>query len=130
MLHIFTAIAWQSGKFWLWNSSKIYSVFFFKSSGFHWLVWHNKRTFDINRDGNLRHLRLWTSKSCRWSISSYPLFRKHVLNSRKPRRKCGEAPKCMIHRWIIVCRSTSCNSSGRTFRRKSWYKSPLGSGRM
>jgi len=41
-------------------------------------------------------------------------------NSRTSRRKCGGAPSGMNHKWILVCRSTSCNSSGRKFRRKLW----------
>jgi hypothetical protein len=34
-------------------------------------------------------------------------------------RKCGGSPQRMTQKWIILCRSTSCNRSGRTFRRKS-----------
>ena len=40
-------------------------------------------------------------------------------SSRTARRKRGGAPCYMNHIWIIVCRSTSCNSSIRTFRSKS-----------
>jgi hypothetical protein len=41
-------------------------------------------------------------------------------NSRSARRKCGRAPSCMNRKWMRVCRSISCNSSGRTFRRQLW----------
>jgi hypothetical protein len=39
-------------------------------------------------------------------------------NSRTTRRKCGGAPRYMNRKWIIVCGSTSCKSSRRTFRSK------------
>ena len=40
-------------------------------------------------------------------------------NSGNERPKCGGAPQSMNQKWIIACRSTFCNSSGRTFLRKS-----------
>ena len=41
-------------------------------------------------------------------------------NSPNARRKCGGGRSCTNHKWILVCRSTSCNRYGRTFRTKSW----------
>jgi len=42
-----------------------------------------------------------------------------LKNSLTARKKRGGAPWYMNHKWIIVCSSTSCNSSIRTFRSKS-----------
>ena len=39
-------------------------------------------------------------------------------NSQTVRRKCDGVPCYVNHKWIIVCRLTSCNSSIRTIRRK------------
>ena len=41
-------------------------------------------------------------------------------SSQTARRKCGGTPCYMNHKWIIGCRTKSCNSSRRTFRSKSW----------
>ena len=49
-------------------------------------------------------------------------------NSRTARRKCFGAPCYMNHKWIIVCRSASCNNCIRTFRSKSWYRAPVSRG--
>ena len=62
-----------------------------------------------------------TSRPCYWSSPSYQLFPKLVDdNFRTARNKRGGAPSCTNHKWILICRFTSSNSCGRTFRTKSW----------
>jgi hypothetical protein len=53
------------------------------------------------------------STPCCRSTTSYPLFRKHVVQEFPAcKKKCGEAPSYMNHTWILVCRLTHSNSSG------------------
>ena len=46
-------------------------------------------------------------------------------NSQTARRKCGGTPSCTNHECILVCRCTSCSSSGRTFLSQPWWIAPF-----
>jgi len=52
----------------------------------------------------------WRCRPCSWFTWSYLLFWKHTAQEfLSCKKEVWWSTKCMNHKWILVCRYTSCN---------------------
>lgn len=122
-LHVRTVTAWLAGKNSRCRTNRIKSVLYSLMQVLDFTDFRSAKG-GLEMSPEIKNVRDWSQMNKEATLlvllfiirCSGNLMSK---NSRTTIRKCGRSPSCTNHKRIPIYGSISCNSSGKTFRRKS-----------